>query len=165
MNKKAFLTVEILISMIIVFLAIVTLSAAIKSNTMISQKKDIYEDIYITVQSIKNDLLSMDIQYFENDTPSIEDFFNTDPNTASKRYNTINLPYKQLNRFTINLKAKKVKEIKNFIETLEGGSNKGLDTSVVFHVILTLKRENFEKEYSFYLNKFIKSDHNAIFDL
>ena len=53
-DKKAFVTIEILIAMVIGFLAILMLTASIQSLHKVEMQKRLYQDLYINVLSLKD---------------------------------------------------------------------------------------------------------------
>jgi len=61
MNKKAFTVVEILISMLILFTAVVFVNMTMKAYNNYQRKSKVYQNIYITTLSIKDWLKRQDM--------------------------------------------------------------------------------------------------------
>jgi len=139
-NRKAFLTVEVLISMIIIFSAIVTISSAMKAVGVFYQKTKVYETIYITVNSIKNMIYSKDI----------------DINNLSTTYNNIynNSNY---NGFIINISAKIIEQRKP--PTVEGVGM--IDSSLILYLLkfkIELDKKHVHKDYYIYLTRVVDTN-------
>jgi hypothetical protein len=134
-NRKAFLTIEILISIIIIFTSIVTLSASAKYILRYNSKSNHYENLYITAQSIINTIQDVPTDTLLN------------PNQLS------HLNLSKLNGFTIKINSKLIDkqtiydfdEFGNIIST-----NK---TTFLFKVILVITKNNISKTYTVYINK------------
>ena len=137
MNKKAFITVEVLISMIILFSAIVMLSASIKAVSQFQWKRASYEQVYINVNSLINYL-----KHYQFDLTNI-----------TKQYSSIRLPFEELNGYKIDIYVKKVdeaykKEIDEFNNVYKTNHKVLL---LDLKLVLTKDRET--KKYNIFLTK------------
>lgn len=132
-NKAAFLTIEVLISMIIVFSAIVTLSMSIKSTTMFTRKSEANQILYITVNSVINILENTT---FSRDYISKRDF---------------QIPIQKINGFDISAEGKvdKVLYIEKKTDDFTGftGKKKPL---VLYKIKIILKNKHLKKSYEIY---------------
>lgn len=130
------ITIEVLISMLILFLVIVASLSNIKFFNLVNKKKESYEDYYMTVLSLK-DKLSLDICEKKQ---KIEGEFNG---------------------FTYTATCEKKKELRTYYypsvdnKDLTPG-NKG-DTLVLLYLVqLELKINTIEKSYSYYVTRYEK---------
>jgi len=124
-------TIEILIAMVIGFLAIIMLTSSIKSLQKIIGQQQLYEDLYITVLSLKDTIEAK--QCYKN------------PNLEGK-----------LNGFTYTIKCSEKKALKNYLPNYDEitgediGGNYGIFMIYLFHVTINISKEGLKKSYSFY---------------
>ena len=129
--KKAFVTIEILVAMVIGFMAIIMLTSSIKSLQKVSIQQELYQDLYISVLSIKNIIKAKECM--NNPTLSGE-----------------------INGFKYNIKCREIKAQKNYIENLnpitfqDEGGNKGIFMIYLFRVDIDIQKNGLDKTYSFY---------------
>jgi len=129
--KKAFVTIEILVAMVIGFLAIIMLTSSIKSLQKVSIQQDLYQDLYISVLSIKNIIKAKECM--------------NNPNLSG-----------EINGFNYTIKCREIKAQKNYIESLnpmtfqDEGGNKGIFMIYLFRVDIDIKKNGLDKTYSFY---------------
>jgi len=138
-NKKAFLTIEVLISIIILFSAIVTISASIKAVALLDKKTTTYQTTYITLNSVINLLKKKKIKY-EN---------------LSFSYTNLHLIDK-FNGYKIDTKIKKVNEQYIYEEKEFGELLKTKKDVILMEVQIILKRGNIKKTYKTYLTRVFK---------
>ncbi|MEA2029638.1 MAG: hypothetical protein U9N49_11770 [Campylobacterota bacterium] len=131
MSRKGFVTIEILVAMVIGFLAIIMLTSSIKSLQRIIGQQKLYEDLYITVLSLKD---------------TIE---------AQKCYKEPNLQG-ELNGFKYTIECNEKKALKNYrgyydeMLDQEVGGNHGILMIYLFDVTIYISKEGLKKSYSFY---------------
>ena len=140
--RKAFLTVEVLISMVILFMAITILTTSIKTTSLLERKKEHYELEYITIKSIINLVKKTDF--------SIQ--------SQSKHFQPIPLSINKFNGYTFTAMGKKIQEAYNIREGMDGIS-KGTTLISLYKIVLKVKKDTTENEYSFYHTK-VKKDEN-----
>lgn len=122
------ITIEVLISMLILFLVIATSFSNIKFFNIINHKKQTYEELYITVQSLKDKLSSNICQ-----TSLAEEG--------------------EFNGFTYVATCTKIQELKTYITATEDdeiSGNYGNTLMQLYKITLTLRDDAFEKEYNYY---------------
>ena len=127
--KKAMITIEVLISMVILFLVVATSFSNIKFFNMLNDKKSIYEEEYINILSIKDKLSSSICKT----TQISEGLFNN---------------YKYIATCT------KVRELRTYIKDSEDDAlsgNKGNYLIKLYNIELNIKHENISKRHSYNL--------------
>jgi len=136
-QNSGFIVIEVLISIFITFLAIVTIVSIYKQNINLNSKIEHYQNIYITVKSVVNLLDKTDIK--------------TTTTTNFEKIRSLNL-----NGFKIDIFAKKVKELKNFVtdsENINLSGNFGKYTYTLYKIKIELKKNNINKIFKYYLTK------------
>ncbi len=136
-NNRGFVVIEVLISIFIVFLAIVTIVSSYKQNLQYNNKIKDYENMYFTVKSIVNLLDKTDIN-------------------AGFKFKKIKIF--KLNGFNIEIYAKKIKEQRNYVLNTTDlgnivGSHSGNILYILYKIKIILKRENFTKNFYYYVTK------------
>ena len=130
-NKKAFVTIEILVAMVIGFLAIIMLTTSIKSLQKVSIQQELYQDLYISVLSIKNIIKAKECM----NNPTLNG---------------------EINGFKYNIRCREIKAQKNYIDSInpitfqEDGGNKGIFMIYLFRVDINIQKYGLDKSYSFY---------------
>jgi len=131
MNNKAFVTIEILIAMVIGFLAILMLTASIKSLHKVEMQKKTYQDLYLTVLSLKDKIRAKTC--IEN--PSLNG---------------------TQNGFNYNIICEEKKVINNYQSYYDDMQDKmvggywGIYEIHLFRVTININKSGLKKEYSFY---------------
>jgi prepilin-type N-terminal cleavage/methylation domain-containing protein len=129
--RRGFTIIEILIAMLILFMAIIFVNMSIKAFNSYQRKAEIYQNFYITALSLK-------------DWVEVQDLGN------KKSYNGV------LNGINYNINIDIVAKMRNYIVYTEGGgmgSNSGNFYIILYRLRMTLKSDIRAKEYSFYLTK------------
>ncbi len=127
--KKAFTIVEILIAMLILFMAIAFSSMGIKAFNKYQKQSKKYQLIYITSLSLKDEM------------ESLKEF-------KSSQYRG------KLNGVKYVIKVKKLLSKQNFIIDKDGiGRNNGDFMVTLYRLKITLNIQETEKSYSFILTK------------
>ncbi|SHO80492.1 hypothetical protein MNB_SV-15-1360 [hydrothermal vent metagenome] len=130
-NRNGFVTIEILVAMVIGFLAIIMLTTSIKTVQKVGIQQELYQDLYISVLSIKNIIRAKGC--IDNPTLSGE-----------------------INGFKYSIKCREVKAQKNYIDMLnpitfkDEGGNKGIFMIYLFRVDINIQKFGLDKSYSFY---------------
>ena len=127
--KKAMITIEVLISMLILFLVLATYFSNIKFFNLMIEKKVNYEDEYITVLSLKDKLSS------------------TICKTSLKEED-------DFNGFHYIASCEKVKELRTFVKGFEEddlSGNIGNYLLKLYKVNLGLQKGKFSKQNSYYI--------------
>jgi hypothetical protein len=140
-NRKAFLTIEVLISIVIIFLAIITLTSSLKIVSLFSHKASTYEVNYITLHSILNTLQNIPLEQF---------------NLSHTKYTPIPLSIKNINGYNVNILAKKVQEdysqeYNEFGQTIQGQFKVSL-----FSVQIKMQKGQQNIQYNTYFTKVSK---------
>ena len=133
--KKAMITIEVLISLMILMIVIASSTSAVKFFHMAGAKKQNYEDLYITVLSIKDKL-----------APSL---CKTTMNSRGK-----------LNGYNYSATCKKEKSLREYKPAFDIGDpsgNIGENIINLYQVNLTLTKEKQKKNYTYYVNTIQKS--------
>jgi hypothetical protein len=139
-SYRAFLTIEVLISIIIMFTAIVTLSSSIKSVVMFETKSSQYEMKYITVKSLLNYIYKQDFKLT---------FITTS-------YSKLNIKLKKLNGYKIDINPKNIDQA-FFMEVDEFGNPKRSNIkSVLLKIKFILSKRNFKRHYEVYQTRVFK---------
>jgi hypothetical protein len=136
-TSKAFLTVEVLISIIIIFTAIVTISSSIKSVVMFSNKSSQYQSKYIVLKSLLNYIDKLDLKLT---------FITTS-------YSILDIKLKELNGYQVTTQIKKVREEHIQASDEFGNFTNTKAKSILLKVKFLLTKNNFTKEYEVYLTK------------
>lgn len=127
--KKAFTIVEILIAMLILFMAIAFSSMGIKAFNKYQKQSKKYQLIYVTSLSLKDEM------------ESLKEF-------KSSQYRG------KLNGVKYVIKVKKLLSKQNFIIDKDGiGRNNGDFMVTLYRLKITLNIQETEKSYSFLLTK------------
>jgi len=136
-TRKAFLTVEVLISIVIIFMAIVIMTSSIKTVTLFDRKATQYETNYITVKSVLNYIQKLEI----------------DLDNITANYTKIDSNLTQLNKYDIVLEAKKLKE--TYIKDIDsfGNVSNSKNKVILLQMKITLKSTNSIKIYEIYMTR------------
>jgi hypothetical protein len=129
--KKAMVTIEVLVSMLILFLVISTSFEGIKFFNIINNKKSNYEDEYIAVLNIK-DKISANIC-----------------KTSSSMQGTIN-------DFNYKASCENLKELRTFKKAFDlddPSGNIGNYIVKLYRVNISLKKDNYEKNYNYLIEQ------------
>ncbi len=127
--KKAMITIEVLVSMLILFLVVATSFSNIKFFNIINEKKDGYEEHYMNVLSLKDKLSSTICQ-------------------------TLQKQEGEFNGYSFLATCEKVQELRTYMKAIEDdevSGNVGFHMMKLYKVTLNLKKENFSKEQSYYM--------------
>jgi len=127
--RRGFTIIEILIAMMILFMAIVFVNMSIKAFNNYQRKSEVYQNFYITALSLKDwiSVQSLDRQRYEG----------------------------EMNGVDYQLYVKKIIEKNNYIYNFDIPSGNFGDYLVtLYRVKLRLKYKQREKEYSFFLTKY-----------
>ena len=128
-SKKAFTIVEILIAMLVLFMAIAFSSMGIKAFNKYQKQSKKYQLIYVTALSLKDEMASL------------KEF-------KSSQYRG------KLNGVKYVIKVKKLLSKQNFIIDKDGiGRNNGDFMVTLYRLKITLNIQETEKSYSFLLTK------------
>ncbi len=128
MSKKAFTIIEILISMLILFTAVVFVDMTIKAYNGYQRKSKTYQNFYITTLSIKDWLYTQDF---------------------SKKHYT-----GEMNGIEFDANIELLLEKPNYIISLEGISGNVGDFIIsLYRVNLTLKYKEVEKKFIYLVTK------------
>ncbi len=125
--KKAMITIEVLVSLLILFLVIATSVTSIKFFNIQVKKKNSYENSYINILSIK-DKISQTV--CKNSLQSSGEF----------------------NTFHYIARCEKIKELKTFrkgFELNEASGNVGNYLIKLYKVTLELEKESYHKQHSY----------------
>lgn len=131
MSRRAFVTVEILIAMVIGFLAIIMLSASVKSLQKITLQQRLYEDLYTTVLSLSDTIKAKECRK----NPTLEG---------------------RLNGFDYTVVCDQKKVMKNYQESYDEttyediGGNFGIFMIYLFEVTIEVRQGGVKKTYRFY---------------
>jgi len=126
--KKAMLTIEVLISMLILFLVISMSFSDINFFNILNKKKQNYEDIYIEVLNLRSKLSSDICDVIQEKDGKINDF-------------------------SYSVKCEKLKQMRTYKKADEAGDSSGnIGPYLVklYLIKLKLTRENIEKEFYYY---------------
>ena len=131
MSRRAFVTIEILVAMLIGFLAIIMLTTSIKSLQKVITQQTLYEDLYVTVLSLKDTIQAQPC--YKN--PHVEG---------------------KLNGFSYTIECVEKKRLKNYrynyneIIDQDMGGNYGILMIYLFDVRISISKEGLKKSYRFY---------------
>jgi len=130
LSRRAFVTIEILVAMVIGFLAIIMLTSSIKSLQKIILQQQNYEELYITVLSLKDTIVAK--KCYEH--PLLEG---------------------SLNGFSYTIECKEEKTLKNYHETYNDSGeaiedNYGIFMIYLFDVTIEVRGDGLRKSYQFY---------------
>jgi prepilin-type N-terminal cleavage/methylation domain-containing protein len=131
MNSKGFTLPEVIIALVVLTSSVVSFAAAYNMYITSYYKQELYQDIYITAMSVKN------IIEFKR--------LVDDPEGNGK-----------LNGFSYSYKTKIIKSAHNYIypEYPMPGGNIGPYELTLYEVDCILTRDQWKKEYSFYVTQF-----------
>ncbi len=133
--KKAMITIEVLISLMILMIVIASSTSAVKFFHMAGAKKQTYEDIYITVLSIKD---------------KIEPLICNTTMYANGKLNAYN--------YTATCKQEKsLREYKPPFNIGDPSGNIGQNIINLYEVTLTLTKEKLSKHYVYYVHTIKKT--------
>ncbi|HIP11352.1 MAG TPA: hypothetical protein EYG73_01405 [Arcobacter sp.] len=126
--KKGFTVIEILISMMVLFVAIAFVNISIKAFNDYQRKSAVYQNFYITALSLKN---KMDSNPLEKES------------------------YKgTLNDINYIITKQEILKQKNYITSFEAGAgNIGDFFITLYQLKMILKNKTRTKEYTFYLTR------------
>lgn len=127
--NKAFITIEVLVAMVILFLSIATLSTSTKFFTTVKIKKANYEEYYRTFLNVKDKLLQKPCA------------------TQSGEYNN----------FSYKLTCKTEKNLRNYRPAFDEGDPEGNIGPFVYELnknILTLSRANISRSIEYYTTSY-----------
>jgi len=129
--KKGFTVIEILMSMMILFSAIVLVNMSIQTYNDFQRKSIKYQNFYTTALSLK-DWISME--------PLNKTFLEGSLNNLNYRFD-----------------IKKVKELKNYNFTMGVGSgNNGSYLISLYEINMHISNKTHEKKFNFFLTKQVK---------
>ena len=129
--KKGFTVIEILMSMMILFSAIVLVNMSIQTYNDFQRKSIKYQNFYTTALSLK-DWISME--------PLNKTFLEGSLNNLNYRFD-----------------IKKVKELKNYNFTMGVGSgNNGSYLISLYEITMHISNKTHEKKFNFFLTKQVK---------
>jgi len=134
--KRAFLVIEVIISILITFLAIVTIVTAYKYKNLFNDKDKLYQNLYVTVKSTISLLDKEDINI---------------NNLNYVLYKTFDL-----NDFSIKIFIKKIQSKRNYVIKAPGegsSGNIGNLNYTLYEVKMIFKKNLFVKKYIIYLTK------------
>jgi len=135
--RKSFIIIEVLISIFIIFMAIVTIVTSFKQNLFYTKKMDNYQNVFTTVKSIVN----------------LVDTLQIDMNKNYKKIKELNI-----NGFDVKIYAKTIKYQRNFvisssdIKNLSGGHT-GKKLYELFKIKIELHKNDFTKKFFYFLTK------------
>lgn len=132
--KKAMLTIEVLVALLILFLVIASSTNTIKFFQIIENKKTTIEDEYIVVQNIKEKL---------SDSVCKEEL---------KEQGS-------LNGYDYIAECEKLNELKSYQKALDVGDssgNIGNYLMTLYSVKLNIKKDNFDKDYVYLITRGVK---------
>lgn len=130
LNRKAFVTIEILVAMVIGFLAILMLMSSIQSLQRVIAQQRLYENLYTTVLSLKDTIRAKSCMH----SPKLQG---------------------KLNGFSYTIQCHEEKAIKNYRENYDEitgndvGGNYGIFMIYLYRVEIVVSQESFKKHYSF----------------
>jgi len=127
MKKKAFTVVEILISMLILFTAVVFVNMTMKAYNNYQRKSKVYQNIYTTTLSIKDWLKTQDM---------------------SK-----NIYKGEMNTIRYIAKISPLLQAKSYDETMLGSGNIGNFMIILYHVNLILITKTRRLEFNYLVTK------------
>jgi len=135
--RKSFIIIEVLISIFIIFMAIVTIVTSFKQNLFYTKKMDNYQNIFVTIKSIINLLDNL-------------------PINVNKNYKKIK--EMNLNGFNIKIYAKTIKLQRNFVISNSDiknitGSHTGKKLYKLLKIKIILHKNNFTKSFFYFLTK------------
>ena len=125
--KRAMITIEVLVSLLILFMVVATSVTTIKHLGLIQTQQMRYEDIYRVVFNIK-------------------DYIDADICQKKMRISGT------LNDFEFKAVCRLKRQKRTYVKAFEKGDiegNFGDKMASLFQVTITLKKENFKKEYSY----------------
>jgi len=131
LSRRGFVTIEILIAMVIGFLAIIMLFASVKSLQKITLQQRLYEDLYTTVLSLSDTIKAQECRK----NPTLEG---------------------RLNGFDYTVACEQKKVMKNFQESYDEttyedtGGNFGIFMIYLFEVTIEVRQGGLKKSYRFY---------------
>jgi len=129
------ITIEVLVSMLILFLVIATSFSNIKFFNILNEKKESYEEQYVTVLSLKDKLSSTICKTSLNQEGSY-------------------------NGFSYNVTCTKEKELRTYVvdrENYTESGNYGNRLMQLYKVELELFKEKYTRKYSYYKTIYSKS--------
>jgi hypothetical protein len=139
LKRKAFLIIEVLISIVIIFMIIIVVTLSYKQLFAYNKKSKFYEELYITVKSVVNFLDYLDFNGFSN-----------------KKF----VLFKKLNinGYDVNIFLKLVDKNNNLFKTFSDASAnvtfvKGNIVYYLYKVKLIVKKENVKYVYLFHITK------------
>lgn len=134
-QSKGFTLIEILVGMLVISLAIMCFSAALRQVFLWQHKQKKYEDVYITAQSLINKIVSVD---------------------HSENSRTDQIEEGKINGLDYSLKCTPIQTKKNYLFSAEIGSsgNSGYYDVTLQQCTLALNSQELGKEFSFYRTQF-----------
>jgi uncharacterized protein YxeA len=126
--KKAMITIEVLVSLLILLLVIATSTSSVRFFQIVLKQKQNYEDRYIVVLNIKDTLSSKICKRSFKEEGSF-------------------------NGFNYEATCESVKELRSFKKDVddEGSGNIGDYLLTLYKVNLYLHKDNLEKSYDYYV--------------
>ena len=119
------ITIEVIISLLILFMVIALSSVAMKQLIFVNKQQNIHEENYIAVLNIK--------EYIDS-TICIKTFQKSG----------------QLDSYDFSAKCTQVANNKNYIKDEHTEGNFGETRVTLYKITLTLKKEKFQKAYKYY---------------
>ncbi len=127
--------IEVLISVLIISASIVTISAGMKMFFQYKQRQENYQNLYITVLSLKDEIENMKLK----NVKSLKD---------------------RLNGFNYTVSVTPIRRLRNYIYTYneaeETSGNKGGYDISLYKVKVNLNKGNFRKDIEFYITQYNK---------
>lgn len=127
MKKSAFLTIEVLISLVIITMGILVASSSLKSFYFASEKKQSYEDLLSTLLTLKDLYVQTDFEKLKTEEGT-------------------------LNGWDYSLTSQNILSKKTFIydETGLSGGNSGPYEMTLYKIDIQLQKESFTQSFSYY---------------
>jgi len=119
------ITVEVIISLLILFMVIATSSVTIKQLFLINKQQSNHENLYIELLNVKD--------YIDEEVCQKDQDISGD-----------------LNGFHFVATCQKVNELKSFVKDEDREGNLGNYLITLYKVTLSLQKENIDKKYQYY---------------
>jgi len=122
------ITIEVLISLLILFIVVTTSVIALKNALMVEKRKEKYQDLYraiFNVQALMPDSLCIKDQYKKG----------------------------KINDFDFNLSCTQISELRGYQKSFDTDTPEGNIGSVdyiLYEITLTFQKEHFSKTYKYY---------------
>lgn len=127
MRRYAFMTVEVLISLVIISMGVLMAMSALKTMHATSSKESSYEDLTIALMSIKDTLSGIDFEKTKHFVGTINSW-----------------------NYTISSQQIVARRTYVYDESVDIAGNKGAFELDLYKITLSLEKEQFKKKYIFY---------------